>query len=59
LILQFEPENTRYLAERALLRKEMGLAKEALVDFKRYFSFTDKSMAPITVQQAHDELTTI
>lgn len=45
LILRLEPENTRFLAERALLRKDLGLVKESLCDFKRYFAFTDKAAA--------------
>jgi len=45
LILRLEPENTRFLAERAILRRDLSLFKESLSDFKRYFSFTDISMA--------------
>ncbi len=56
MILTVEPENTRYLAERALLRQEMGLLKDALCDFKRYFSFTDRSAAPELVTAAYDNL---
>lgn len=56
LILKIEPENTRYLAERALLRRKMGLGKEALSDLKRYFSFTDRDLAPQSLIHAYDEL---
>jgi regulator of sirC expression with transglutaminase-like and TPR domain len=40
-ILQLDAENTRFVAERALLRFEKGMYKDALCDFKRYFSFTE------------------
>lgn len=56
LILKIEPENTRYLAERAMLRKKIGLLKESLSDFKRYFAFTDRQAAPEEVNLAYDEL---
>jgi len=56
LILQVEPENTRFLAERALLRKELGLTKESLADFKRYFAFTEASTAPNEMAAAYQEL---
>ncbi|MCB0350368.1 MAG: hypothetical protein KDD38_04235 [Bdellovibrionales bacterium] len=58
-ILNIEPENTRYLAERALLRREMGLIKESICDFKRYFSFTDRSAAPAHVITAYDSIVLI
>jgi regulator of sirC expression with transglutaminase-like and TPR domain len=45
LILKIEPENTRHLSERALLRRDLGLHKEALCDLKRFFSFIDKNSA--------------
>ncbi len=51
LILTIEPENMRCLAERALLKKDLGLLKEALLDFKRYFSFVDINSA------SHDVIT--
>jgi regulator of sirC expression with transglutaminase-like and TPR domain len=57
-ILKIEPENTRYLAERAMLRKKIGLPKEALSDFKRYFAFTDRQSAPHEVNLAYDEIRT-
>ena len=56
LILDQEPENTRVLVERALLRREMGFPKEALNDLKRYFAFADKSAVAPEVLTAYDEL---
>lgn len=56
LILLLEPENTRFLAERALLRKEIGLIKESLSDFKRFFSFTDRSMASPELINAYEQI---
>ncbi|OFZ19565.1 MAG: hypothetical protein A2Z20_08365 [Bdellovibrionales bacterium RBG_16_40_8] len=56
LTLQLEPENTRCLAERALLRKELGMVKESICDFKRYFSFTDKNSASPEIIAAYDSL---
>ena len=56
MLLQLEPENTRFLAERALLRKELGLAKESLNDFKRFFSFIEKQNAPGELLSAYNHL---
>lgn len=53
-ILQVDAENTRFLSERALLRKELGLLKESLADFKRYFAFTDVLAAPPEVVIAYE-----
>lgn len=58
LILQADPENTRFLSERALLRKELGLYKESLSDFKRYFSFTEILSAPPEVVIAYETVLT-
>lgn len=57
LLLSLHPENTRFLAERALLRKHLGLLKEALQDLKRYFSFTDRHHAAQEILSAYEELT--
>jgi regulator of sirC expression with transglutaminase-like and TPR domain len=55
LILAIEPENTRYLAERAILRRDLGLVKEALQDMKRYFSFTNaEASAPEMIAVYHE-----
>lgn len=56
MILRLEPENTRFLAERALLRKELGMLREALCDLKRYFSFTEMSVASQELISAYEEL---
>ena len=56
LILSIEPENARFLAERALLRRELGLAKDALHDMKRYFSFTEKMHSNSELVLVYEEL---
>lgn len=56
MLLKIEPNNLKYLGERALLRKELGHHKEALQDLKRYFSFTDIKLAPLEIQMASREL---
>lgn len=47
------------VAARALLRKNLGLVKEALSDLKRYFSFIDRHQAPIELQEAFRDLSYI
>ncbi len=59
LILSLEPENARFLAERALLRRELGLVKDALHDMKRYFAFTEKVSASSDLVLAYEELKTL
>lgn len=56
VLMELEPENIRTLTERALVRKKLGLMKESLQDFKRYFSFTNDSEAPIDLVLAFKEL---
>jgi len=56
IILTIEPENMRYLAERALLRREMGLIKDALQDMKRYFSFNDEGSVRHELIHIYEEL---
>ncbi len=53
-ILQTDCENTRFLSERALLRRDLGMFKESLCDFKRYFAFTDILSAPPELVLAHE-----
>lgn len=52
LMLQVDDSNTSVLGQRALLRQKLGFTREALSDLKRYFSFVEKSHAPIELQQA-------
>lgn len=58
LILQLDETNSAVLGQRALLRHKLGYAREALADLKRYFSFNEKSHAPIELQQAWLDLET-
>jgi regulator of sirC expression with transglutaminase-like and TPR domain len=56
LILNIEPENTRYLAERAMLRRDLGHVKEALQDLKRYFAFTNSEATAPEIVSVFEEL---
>ncbi|MCC7403126.1 MAG: hypothetical protein IT288_01905 [Bdellovibrionales bacterium] len=56
LLLKLEPSNLKVLARRSLLLREMGLAKEAIADLKRYFSFVDRSQVSPELQMAFLEL---
>jgi regulator of sirC expression with transglutaminase-like and TPR domain len=56
LILDVEPENTRYIAERAILRRDLGLVKEALQDLKRYFAFTNADSTAPEIVTVYNEL---
>ncbi len=56
LMLQMDDSNTSVLGQRALLRHKLGFTREALSDLKRYFSFVEKSHAPVEIQQAWLEL---
>lgn len=51
-----EPNNTQFLAERALLNFRLGFVDDAQKDFKRYFSFIDADSAPREVYQAYVNL---
>ncbi len=55
-ILNLEPENTRYIAERALLRKELGLIKDALYDMKRFFAFTEPAAVSPEILRMYEDL---
>ena len=56
MVLHLDETNTAVLGQRALLRQKLGFARDALCDLKRYFSFIEKSHAPIELQQAWLEL---
>jgi regulator of sirC expression with transglutaminase-like and TPR domain len=56
LAIQLEPENTRFLAERAILRRDLGLIKESLHDFKRYFSFTELHQASPEIVSVYESV---
>ena len=55
-ILEIETENTRYIVERALLRKDLGLTKEALLDFKRFFAFASPDSISPEIQRSFEDL---
>ena len=56
LILELDDANTQVLAQRSLLRKQMGFTRDALADLKRYFSFVEQHDAPPELRQAWMEL---
>lgn len=51
LSLHLDESNLPVLGRRALLRHRLGFAREALSDLKHYFSFIDRSHAPIELQK--------
>jgi regulator of sirC expression with transglutaminase-like and TPR domain len=51
LMLQLDEANTDILGQRALLRQKLGFTREALSDLKRYFSFIERTHAPVELQQ--------
>ena len=56
LMLQMDDTNTVILGQRALLRQKLGFTREALCDLKRYFSFIERTHAPVELQQAWTQL---
>lgn len=56
ILNQLKPTNLKYLSLRALIRKRMGLYKEAIDDLKKYFSFSGKTRAPKDLKMAYYEL---
>lgn len=56
LSYNLEPQKHDYLAQRALVRRAMGLTQEAIEDLKRYFAFNEKSQAPSQLKMAYYEL---
>lgn len=52
LYLHLDENATSVIGLRGLLRFKLGLAREAMSDLKRYFSFVDKNHAPIEIQMA-------
>ncbi|MCB0412917.1 MAG: hypothetical protein KDD50_01205 [Bdellovibrionales bacterium] len=55
ILLELHPSNTGYIVKRALTKKAIGLNKEALLDFKRYFTYIDKKDAPHEIKLAYYE----
>lgn len=56
LYLHLDDTCTSVFGLRGLLRHKLGMIREALSDLKRYFSFVEKSRAPIELQHALVEL---
>jgi regulator of sirC expression with transglutaminase-like and TPR domain len=59
MLLKLDPNNLKFIGDRALLRKDMGFHKEAMNDIKRYLSFTDIGSAPVEIQYAFREITAL
>lgn len=56
MLLKVDPNNLKYIGDRALLRRTMGFEKEALSDLKRYLSFSELNAAPAEIQKAFKEI---
>ncbi len=56
VLVKLDGTNLKHLGRRALLRQKLGLAKDALSDLKRYFSFVERNKAPQDLQVAYFEL---
>jgi regulator of sirC expression with transglutaminase-like and TPR domain len=56
-LIAYQPSNLQLVGERALLHRRLGNFKNAFTDLKRYFSFHDRSRAPIELCRLLDELT--
>lgn len=56
ILLRMDENNLKFLGERALVRKDLGMHKEAYGDLKRYFSFADQAQAPRELKLAYYEL---
>lgn len=56
IILNFQSSDIKLFAERALLKNKMGSAYEALLDFKRYFSFYGENQSPPEIVEIYRKL---
>ena len=59
VVLKISPSNLNFLGQRALLLKKMRLYREAMVDFKKYFSFVGLENAPQDIKMSFYELKSI
>lgn len=57
--LKMEPNECHLLGRRAVLNHRLGYTADALADFKRYFSFVERSQATSEVQSAYREIESI
>ena len=55
VLLELSPNDMTYILNRALTKKAMGFHQEALLDFKKYFSFMEKKEAPKNIKLAYYE----
>lgn len=56
LSIQLDNSNTHLLGRRAFLRYRMGYTKDSHADLKRYFSFVDKSQAPVEILDLYQKV---
>jgi regulator of sirC expression with transglutaminase-like and TPR domain len=59
VLLVLNPHCLESLAHRGLLQQRLGHTREALHDFKKYFSFVELDSAPMQVQSAFRQLKTM
>ncbi|MEO0335276.1 MAG: transglutaminase family protein, partial [Pseudomonadota bacterium] len=59
VLLVLNPHCLESLAHRGLLQQKLGHMREALTDFKKYFSFVEMESAPILIQSAFRQLKTM
>ena len=55
-LIDQQPSAVRLFGERALLHRQLGDLKNALIDLKRYFVFHERSAAPPELVRVYDEL---
>ncbi len=55
-LISLQPNNFHLLGERAILHRQIGNFKSALLNLKRYFSFFERERAPIDLVDLHDDL---
>ncbi len=55
-LISLQPNNFNLLGERAVLHRQIGNFKSALLDLKRYFSFFERERAPEDLVELHDDL---
>jgi hypothetical protein len=56
LIISLKPSDTKRLAERAILRSQLGYRQMALSDLKRFFAFHEKEGTPLEILELFEKL---
>lgn len=55
ILIQLNPQDTRWLARRGYYLHQLGRDKEALADFKKYLCFMDLKNVPETIMSAYQK----